>query len=196
MSRLLVVALMLTASCYAQSLGDVAKQSREQPKKKAAKTITNEDLPSEKKTASTSSGAGDQEREFEHMKRVMEDICADPKTNHGRTLSDYDKQMMEDGVKPLRVWVDEQKRWHKEAKAALDELELETEKATAAATPKNRPMNDEDMAKFKAIQADYEAKRAALLRQTEDQQKAWAAFNRRLEEIGQACPEAAKTVPD
>jgi hypothetical protein len=196
MSRLLVVALMLTASCYAQSLGDVAKQSREQPKKKAAKTITNEDLPSEKKTASTSSGAGDQERELEHMKRVMEDICADPKTNHGRTLSDYDKQMMEDGVKPLRVWVDEQKRWHKEAKAALDELELETEKATAAATPKNRPMNDEDMAKFKAIQADYEAKRAALLKQTEDQQKAWAAFNRRLEEIGQACPEAAKTVPD
>jgi hypothetical protein len=52
------------------------------------------------------------------------------------------------------------------------------------------------MAKFKAIQADYEAKRAALIKSAEGQQMDWAAFNRRLEEIGQACPEAAKTVPD
>jgi hypothetical protein len=99
-------------------------------------------------------------------------------------------------VKPLRVRVDEQKKWHKETKAALDQLELETEKATAAATPKGRPMNEEDMAKFKAIQADYEAKRAALIKSVEGQQKDGAAFNRRLEEISQACPEAAKTVPD
>ena len=188
--------LMLTASCCAQSLGDVAKQTREQPKKKAAKTITNEDLPGEKKDPSTASGSGDQERELDHMKRVMEDICADPKTNHGRTLSDYDKQMIEDGVKPLRLWVDEQKRWHKETKAALDQLEADAEKAIAEVTPKGRPMNDEDMAKFKAIQADYEAKRAKLIKSVEGEQKDWVAFNRRLEEIGQACPEAAKTIPD
>ena len=195
MHKFLIVVLALATSCCAQSLGDVAKQSREQPKKKAAKTITNEDLPSDKKAASTSS-AGDQERELEHMKQILEDICDDPKTNRGRTLSDYDKQMMEEGVKPLRVRVDEQKRWHKETKAALDQLEADTEKATADATPKGRPMNDEDIAKFKAIQQDYEAKRTALIKSAEGEQEAWTAFNRRLEEISQACPEAAKTVPD
>ncbi len=187
--------LAMGASCCAQSLGDVAKQTREQPKKKAAKTITNEDLPTDKKTASDPS-AGDQDRELEHMKQILEDICADPKTNHGRTLGAHEKDMLEEGVKPLRVRVDEQKKWHQETNAALDELELETEKAVAATTPKDRPMNDEDMAKFKAIQADYQGKRAALIKDTEGQQKDWAVFNRRLEEISQACPEAARQVPD
>ena len=195
MNKLLIVVLATVGTCCAQSLGDVAKQSREQPKKKAAKTITNEDLPRERKAASDT-GAGDQERELGRMKQILEDICADPKTNHGRTLSDIDKQMMEEGVKPLRVRVDEQKRWHKETKAALDQLEQDAEKAIQAITPKDRPMNDEDMTKFKAIQADYEAKRAALIKSVEGQQKDWAAFNRRLEEISQACPEAGKTVPD
>lgn len=196
MNKLLIVVLAMSASCCAQSLGDVAKQSREQPKKKAAKTITDDDLPSDKKAASGSSGSGDQERELEHMQQILEDICADPKTNHGRMLSDADKQMMDDGVKPLRVRVDQQKQWHKETKAALDQLEQDAEKAIQAITPKDRPMNDEDMAKFKAIQADYETKRNILLKQTETEQKEWVLFNRRLEEISAACPEAAKSVPD
>ncbi len=196
MKKLVIVVLALAASCSAQSLGEVAKQSREQPKKKAAKTITNEDLPDEKKTTSTSSTANDQERELERMKQTLEDICADPKTNKGRILSDYDKQMMDEGVKPLRVRVDDYKKWEKEKKAEIEAMELEAEKAIQAATPKGRPMNDEDMAKFKAIQADYEAKRTALFKNAEGQQKNWAEFNRRLEDISEACPEAAKTVPD
>jgi hypothetical protein len=195
MKKLVIVVLALAGTCCAQSLGDVAKQSREQPKKKAAKTFTNEDLPSERQT-SPDSAATDQERELEHMKQVLEDICADPRTNRGRTLSDYDKQMMDEGVKPLRVRVDQQKQWHKETKAALDQLEQEAEKSIQAITPKDRPMNDDDMAKFKAIQQDYEAKRDSLLKQTEAQQKEWVMFNRRLEEISAACPEAAKSVPD
>ncbi len=196
MNKLLIVVLAMAASCCAQSLGDVAKETREQPKKKAPRTITNEDLPSEKTTPSASSGAGDQERELEHMKQVLEDICADPKTSHGRMLSDYDKQMMDQGVAPLRVRVDQQKQCHKATKAALDQLEQDAEKAIQAITPKDRPMNDQDMAKFKAIQQDYETKRNDLLKQTEAQQKDWVTFNRRLEEISAACPEAAKTVPD
>lgn len=198
MNKVLIVVLAMSASCCAlsQSLGDVAKQSREQPKKKAAKTITNEDLLIEKSARSTASSSGDQERELEHMKQVLEDICADPKTNHGRSLSDADKQMMEQGVKPLRVRVDQQKQWHKETKAALDQLEQDAEKSIQAITPKDRSMNDDDMAKFKAIQQDYEAKRNSLLKQTEAQQKEWVMFNRRLEEISAACPEAAKSVPD
>ena len=106
--KLVVVVLAMASSCCAQSLGDVAKQSREQSKKKATKTITNEDLPGNKPVSTTGL-----DLELAHVKQVLHDICVDPKTNEGRILTDSDKQAMEESVKPLRVRVNEYLRIEK-----------------------------------------------------------------------------------
>src|SRR5690348_845540 len=108
MKKLLVVVFALAGSCCAQSLGDVAKQSREQSKKKATKTITNEDL-----LGNTPLPTAGLDLELARVKQVLHDICVDPKTNEGRILTDNDKQAMEESVKPLRARVNDYLRIQK-----------------------------------------------------------------------------------
>src|SRR6476659_6167589 len=98
MKKLLVVVLMLMGTCCAQSLGDVAKANREKAKNSKTKTITNEDLPGEKRVDANSTLA----LELDHVRQVLRGIGEDAKTNKGRVLSDDDKQSLDDGVKPLR----------------------------------------------------------------------------------------------
>ena len=192
MKKLVAVLLMLVGTCCAQSLGDVAKANRDKPKNPKTKTITNEDLPGEKRVDTNSTLA----LELEHVRQVLRGICEDPKTNNGRVLSDYDKQSLDDGVKPLRVRVNEYERIQKEYKQAFKKIEEDTEVALAAATPKGRPFTDEDMQKIKSIRIDYDARRAALQKEAEARLGDYRKLQLELEEVGKECPEAAKTVPD
>jgi hypothetical protein len=102
MKRISVLAILtLAVSSWAQSLGDVARANRERPKQPTAKVVTNEDLKSDdgEKQSGTS---GDLEQELDRMRSVFREICSDPKTEHGRKLSDYENQAIADRVKPLR----------------------------------------------------------------------------------------------
>jgi hypothetical protein len=186
------IILIVAATCCAQSLGDVARANRAKPKPSSAKTITNEDLPGATKTGPPS----DLARELDHIKLVLQEICLDPKTNGGRTLSDYDKQALTGGVKPLRARINDYERIQKEYKQSFAKLDLEMETAMQAAAPKERALNDGDIQKLKGIRSDYEARRAALLQEGEARLSGYRKLQLDLEEIGKECPEAAKTVPD
>jgi hypothetical protein len=193
-----IVVLVLFQMCHAQSLGDVAKENREKPKpSKTSKTITNEDLPAEKQGRPSSQfQSRDLQRELDHVRQVLQGICLDPKTNQGRILSDYDKQSLDEGVKPLRARVNEYERIQKEYKQSFAKIEEDTEIALAAATPKGRPITEQDIQKFKSIRADYYARREQLQKEAEARLGDYRKLQLELEEIGKECPEAAKTVPD
>src|SRR3954469_25464137 len=187
-----IAVLALLGMCHAQSLGDVAKANRDKPKNSKTKTITNEDLPGEKHSRPSS----DMQRELDYMRQVLQGICLDPKTNQGRILSDHDKQSIDDGVKPLRARVNQYERIQKEYKQSFTKLDEDAEIALAAATPKSRPITDEDVQKFKSIRTNYAARRAELQKEAEARLGDYRKLQLELEEVGKECPEAAKTVPD
>jgi hypothetical protein len=193
MKKSLVWLMFLGSSlCVAQSLGDVAKANREKSKTSRTKTITNEDLLGTKRAEASTN----LQSELAHVRQVLQGICADPKTNNGRILSDYDKQSLDDGVKPLRARVTEYERIQKEYKQAFKKIEEDTEVALAAATPKGRPITDEDVQKIKSIRIGYDSRRAQLQKEAEARLGDYRKLQLELEEIGKECPEAAKTVPD
>jgi hypothetical protein len=101
-----------------QSLGDVARDSRERKKATATKVITDEDL--EPKKPGSTSGL---DKELDRMRKILLAICDDPKTEHGRNLSDYDKKTITDGVKPLRSAWPSTRASRKKYKDDLAEME-------------------------------------------------------------------------
>ena len=148
--------LTLAVSSWAQSLGDVARANRERPKQPTAKVVTNEDLKSDdgEKQSGTS---GDLEQELNRMRSVFREICSDPKTEHGRKLSDYENQAIADRVKPLRARVDQFERIRKGFKEALAALDNEMQVEIKKAWPTGRPFTQADVQRVKTIREDYEA---------------------------------------
>jgi len=192
-----VLALMVLAvSSWAQSLGEVARATRERPKQPATKVITNEDLKPDPTDENASGPSIDLKQEIEHMRRVFHQICTDPRTQHGSKLSDYDKQEIAEGVKPLRARVKEFERIQKQYKDALAALDADMEAESKKAFPVGRPFNQKDIEKMKSMQEDYESRKAALIKRGESELQGYQAMQKELESVGNECPEAAKTVPD
>ena len=196
MKRIGVLAILaLAVSSWAQSLGDVARANRERPKQSSVKVITNDDLKrdsSEKESGTT----GDFQQALDRMRSTFREICSDPKTDHGRKLTEYNKQEIADRVKPLRARVDEFERIRKgfqEAVAALNnEMEVEIKKAW----PTVRPFTQADVQRVKTIREEYEARKSSLVKKGESELQGYLSLQKDLESIGAECPEAAKTIPD
>src|SRR5262245_16107574 len=109
------VVLALVLASQAQSLGDLARENRERPKARASRVITNDNL----QEPATDAQPRTLDQELARMRKIFRDICADPRTNGGRVLSDFDKRAIDEGVKPLRVRVAEYERIQKKYVDAL-----------------------------------------------------------------------------
>ena len=196
MKRISVLAILtLAVSSWAQSLGDVARANRERPKPPTAKVVTNEDLKSDdgEKQSGTS---GDLEQELDRMRSVFREICSDPKTEHGRKLSDYENQAIADRVKPLRARVDQFERIRKGFKEALAALDNEMQIEIKKAWPTGRPFTQADVQRVKTIREDYDARKSSLIKKGESELQGYLVLQKDLESVGAECPEAAKTIPD
>src|SRR5256885_8322792 len=110
-----LIVLTLTASGWAQSLGDVVRADRERAKPRAAKVVTNDDLSGDAETKEDGN-SGSLAAELAYMRKVLRGICSDPKTDHGTRLADEDKQAIDDGVTPLRARMDDFERIQKKYK--------------------------------------------------------------------------------
>ena len=196
MKRIGLLALLgLAVTSWAQSLGDVARANREHPKPRAAKVITNENLKSDS-SEKKSAPSGDLKQELDDVRLVLREICSDPKTEHGRKLSDSDKQSIADAVKPLRARVTEFERIQKGYKDALAALNADMEAEINKAWPTARPFTETDVQRVKFIRQDYEARTASLIKKGESELQGYLTLQKDLESAGTECPEAAKTVPD
>jgi hypothetical protein len=190
----LLTILTLAVAGWAQSLGDVARASREHPKQ-SAKVVTNEDLksePSEKQP----DVSGDLGQDLDHMRTVLHQICSDPRTNHGRTLSDFDKKQIEEGATPLRARVSHYESIQKHYKDALAELDSDVEARIQKTLPTGRPYTAEDVEQANLIRRDYESRKALLVKKGETDLQGFKALQQQLESVGQECSDAAKMVPD
>jgi hypothetical protein len=190
---ILLLMLAFGLSLWGQSLGDVARENREHAK--ATKVITNDDIPGATRTE-PSAVAGDLREELQHVRQILHQICSDPRTSHGRKLSDYDKRDIEDGVKPLRARVKEYEGVQKRYKDALAEIDKSWEEKFKASWPSGRPATEEDVDRVKALRRDYESEKTALQSKGESELQGYMVLQKELESVGKECPEAAKTVPD
>ncbi len=192
MHRLAILVLLLASvSASAQSLGDVARESRERPKH-AAKTITEDDLKPVEPPAPTTPVQHDLDR----MRAVFREICDDPRTKNGTELSDYDHQIIDEAVKPLRARKNQWEQVQKDYKDKVAALETEMDSEVEKMWPKGRPATESDMARMKAINEDYDGRRKEVRNEAERVLQPYFQFGRDLEEVGKECPAAAKSVPD
>jgi chromosome segregation ATPase len=188
MRRLCAFAMIIVlSSLWAQSLGDVARATSNRPK--ASKVITNDDLATPDRTDSL-------QQELDRMRFVLREICADPKTERGRKLSNYDKRSIDEAVKPLRERVNAYERLRNDYKERLDALDKEMEEDSRKKWPKDRPFTEGDIQRRNAMAQDYRSRRAALAAQGENEFAGYREFQLQLESVGNECPEAAKTIPD
>ncbi len=186
----LFLVLAVGTAGWAQSLGEIARADRERSKPHASKVITNDDLRRFHGEEDTGFSP-DAYDELLHLRVVLRQICSDPKSDHGRNLSDYDQQSLTDAVQPLRARVSEFERKvqeHKDALAALDrEIGAELQKTIGA---------EPDLPRAKSARGELDLRRAALLKDAEIDLKGFTALQKELGSIGKECPEAANTVPD
>lgn len=191
MHRLAILAILLASgSLWAQSLGDVARETRERPKV-SAKTITNEDLtPPEPETSFTPI-----QQELDRMRVVFRQICDDPRTNNGHDLSEYDKVFVEEAVRPLRARKIEWERTQKDYKNQIAALDKEQDETIEKDWPKGKS-TQADLDRMKTINEDYDARRKAIRDEAEQVLKPYVEFGRQLEEVEKDCPAAADSVPD
>ncbi len=193
MKRAIGCAILLCASAsWPQSLGEIARANREQKKQRAAKVITNEDL----KHENESGLATDVDLELDRMRVVFREVCADPRTEHGNRLSDADRKAIDDGVKPLRARVNAYERVQKQYKDELKALDEQMEMQMAKAWPKDRAFTEQDVERIKALRAEHEVRRLALISRGEGELKGYIELQKQLEAVATECPAAAKTVPD
>jgi hypothetical protein len=171
-----------------QSLGDVARDSRERKKATATKVITDEDL--EPKKPGSTSGL---DKELDRMRKILLAICDDPKTEHGRNLSDYDKKTITDGVKPLRSAWPSTRASRKNTRT----IWLKWRRITRRSFRRHfHTTGQPDIDRVKALRLEYEGKKQNLVNRGELDLKDYGAFQKQLESVGEECPLAAKTVPD
>ncbi len=186
--------LALSYSVWAQSLGDVARASREHTK--SAKVITDDDVKTEGPSDAPASNSGDLTQEVDHMRKIFRQICADPRTDHGRKLSDDDKRDMNEAVKPLRVRVNQFEQTQQHYKDALADIDKKYEAKFKEIWPTTRPATDDDIEKGKALKQQYELEKASLLKQGDGELLPYQSLMKQLESVGRECPAAAKTITD
>src|SRR5690348_9865978 len=105
-SVVLAAILVFGVAGWGQSLADLMRADRQQAKPRARKVITNENL-NEVATnhVSTEAPAVAAEEppdglspDLHQMKVILRNICADPRTEEGRVLSNDDKKAMLGGI--------------------------------------------------------------------------------------------------
>jgi cell division septum initiation protein DivIVA len=127
---------------------------------------------------------------------VLHGICADPRTESGRYLSNEDKKALDDVVKPLRARVMEFERIRKKYKSALAALDQDFEAKIVKTVNTGQPFTDADLQRVKSLRLDHDARRTALVQQGERELEGLKALQQELEKVGDECPAAAATVPD
>lgn len=204
MRAVAIAAILLCAvPGWAQSLGDLVRADRERPKTHARKVITNDNL-KEPAIASAAEPATEKEqeptdplqRDLFRLRTILHNICADPQTDNGRTVSAEDKTAMLEGVKPLRVRVQEFERKAKSVKDALAALDQDFEAKILKVIHSAQPLTDADIQRVKALRDEHDARRAALTKQAESEAEAYKAFQEQLGPVADECPAAAASVPD
>jgi hypothetical protein len=98
MKCLPILFLVLSSSCWGQSLGDVARQSREKAGPHARKTITNDDLADSQASSATVNPEG----EVAAARKILKDKCGNPQMDKERTLSESEMQIVAEAVRTLR----------------------------------------------------------------------------------------------
>ncbi len=199
-----IAAVMVCAvSGWGQSLGDLMRAEREKPKPHASRVITNDNLNDptnapavEAKPEPPKEPTDPLQRELFHMRTILHNICADPRTENGQTLSAEDKAAMDEGVKPLRVRVAAFQKASKKLKddlAALDQA-FEAKILRVVNTP--APLTDADLQRVKSLREEHDAQRAALIEQAARDRESYKTLQEQLGPVVDECPAAAASVPD
>ncbi|HET8668026.1 MAG TPA: hypothetical protein VFM10_08605 [Terriglobales bacterium] len=96
MKRLLAsftVAVVLSGVAFSQSLGDVARENRATPRKKAARVYTNEDIPEAKIAPSTAKPAAEPAADEKDKDAKAENADADKSSDKAQKEGDPDTQL-------------------------------------------------------------------------------------------------------
>lgn len=187
--------LLLAASCWAQSLGDVVRADHERAKAHAKRLFTNESL---EKPASEeqSEPADDLPIDLAHVRGILRGICSDPQTQNGHNLSESDKEALNEAVKPLRIRVNDFEQISNKYKEALAALDEELRAKVVKAVYIKRPLTEADIQRVASVRQEYDRRRAGLLQQAQADLAGFTVLQQQLESVGRECPAAAETVPD
>ena len=200
----ITVALLCALSSWAQSLGDLVRADRERTKPRARRVITNDNLNevANKDVATGPATAVAEEPpdglspDLHQMKVILRNICADPRTEEGRVLSNDDKKAMLAGIKVLRDRVEEFERMRKKSNDALAALNQDFEAKIVKAANTGKPFSDADLQRVKALWLEHDARRATLERQAEREMEDYKSFQQQVDTVGGECPAATTSVPD
>ena len=199
----LAAVVACAVSCWAQSLGDLVRADREKAKPHARKVITNDNLndpasvPEPAPPAKPVPEPTDPlQRDLFRMRAILQRICADPRTDGGKNLSDDDKTAMNGGVKALRIRVLDFEKLDKKYKDALAALDQDFEAKIVKAVNTGQPFTDADLQRVKNMRLEHDARRAAILQQAEHDKEAYKTFQQDIDSVGNECPAAAASVPD
>ena len=187
--------LVLAASGWAQSLGDVVRADHERAKPHAKRLFTNENL-EKPATEEQDEATDDLPIDLAHVRGILRGICSDPQTQRGHNLSDSDKEALNEAVKPLRVRVNEFEQISNKYKQELAALDEELRAKVVKAVYIKRPLTEADIQRVASVRQEYDARRAALLQQATADMAGLKVLQQQLESVGRECPAAAETVPD
>src|SRR5689334_9803597 len=160
------VVLLLAASCWAQSLGDVVRADHERAKPRAKRLFTNESL---EKPASEeqSEPTDDLPIDLAHVRGILRGICSDPQTQNGHNLSESDKEALNEAVKPLRLRVNDLEQISNKYKEALRALDGELRAKVVKAGYIRRRRTEADIQRVASVRQEYGRRRAGLLQQAQ-----------------------------
>ena len=187
--------LLCSISVHGQSLADAARANREQKRAPAKIVLTDDDVRSESAAAS-SELSGDAGKDLNALRFVLQNICADPKTDHGKTLSTADRQSIADAQKPLRARVQDHERMHQYYKDEVSALNKRFEAEDAQYWPvSGRPLAEWQIEQSKALRKNFDAKKSAAEKAADDETEKAKALQKEIEATNGTCPAAAKAVP-
>jgi len=174
--------LVLVSSCLAQSLGDVARESREKAKPQARKTITDDDL-GPRHTADT-----DADADLEQARKVIHDLCGGATGGDASSLGGRDKQSL---ISAVQVLSDRRSASQQKLKGYGDqagELEEKRKREISGAFPKGRPATDDEAHLIKVINDDYKKRFEELMRKAKAEGKVFEELGAELTLAGKQCP--------
>jgi hypothetical protein len=185
-----LVLLSVAVPCCAQSLGDAARENRRQPKQqRATKVFTNDELKAE-------GGAPDgATQEVDRVRSVFRGICDDPRTDHGRKLSDYDRDKIENAARPVRARANEYEATQRRYKTALADLDKEMETEIAKAWPAGRRYSQADSDRIQSLRQEYGSRRMLLVAQAEGDLRGYEELKKQRDAAWAECPGASRSVP-
>lgn len=198
------VLMLFAVAGWAQSLGDLVRADRDRAKPRARRVITNDnlnevsskDVTIEPTAAAAAEPPDGLSPDLHQMKVILRNICADPRTEEGRVLSDDDKQAMLGGIKLLHQRVEEFERMRRKSNDALAALNKDFEAKVVKAVNTGKPFTDADLQRVKALWLEHDVHRATLLRQAEGEMENYKTFQQQVDAVGNECPAAAAGVPD